>query len=171
MAGSAEFSEKDQEKTLELIGKLESDSFSDREAAMTELESLPASAVPWLDEMLGETGPSDIELRSRLKSVIRTLKKREAEVALNEGTQVKIKLEAARPGDVLAALSEAAGSALNMPNQHRCWADGSKKKFVFEGSYWDAVDELLKTFPMKSGDRELLSNSGCRMGRWRGRGL
>ena len=73
-----EFSDDQKEAALALIGQLEADKFADREAAMKELESLPAAALPWLGEMIEGTRPTEIELRSRLKSIVRTLKKRDA---------------------------------------------------------------------------------------------
>ncbi|MFT4546631.1 MAG: hypothetical protein ACI8XO_000475 [Verrucomicrobiales bacterium] len=162
-----EFSSGDEEEAMALIVKLEGETFIEREAAMTALEKLPASSLPWLGEMLELTGAKDVELRSRLKSILRTLKKRVAEKGLIEGTHVKIDLEAARPEDVLEALEEQVGSAFTNRQDLRGWMNGEKRKFTFEGSFWEAVDALMEEFPQQEAEREALSDSSYRMVRWR----
>ena len=147
------------------VGKLESDGFAQREAAVRALETLPRTALPWLEELIGATGPADLELRSRLKSIVRTLKRRDAELSLKEGTRVKIDLKAAKPGAVLEALKEEVGASLTGARATSIWGLEAAKDFSFEGSFWEAVDEMLRTYPPDSGERENLGGE-YRMGRW-----
>ena len=162
---SDEFLQADREEALALVGQLEADGFARREAALKALEALPITALPWLEELIDSAQPTDIELRSRLKSVVRTLKKRDAEVSLREGTQVKIDLKAAPPGDVLESLKEALGSSLTGDRAKSIWGKEVTADFSFEGSFWDAVDAMLETFPPEAGGRENLG-AEHRIGRW-----
>ena len=160
-----EFSDEDQEKALALVGQLEADSFAKREAAANALGNLPATALPWLEELVEATGPTDVELRGRLKKIIMALKKRESELTLRNGTQVKIDLKAAKPSAVLEALKDQVGSSLTGARASSIWAKEQAKDFSFEGSFWEAVDTLLEVYPPKTGGRENLGNE-YRIGRW-----
>ena len=160
-----QFSNADREEAVALVGQLEADGFAKREAALNALETLPITALPWLEELIASTRPTEIELRSRLKSVVRTLKKRDAEVALREGTQVKIDLKAATPGDILESFKDILGSSLTGVRAKSIWGKEVTADFSFEGSFWDAVDGLLETFPPEPGGRENLG-AEHRIGRW-----
>jgi hypothetical protein len=162
---AADFSDEEKEKAIVHVERLEAESFANREAAVNELKKLPSEALPWLEELIGATGPVDIDLRSRLKSVVRTLKKRSAEESLRSGTQVKIDLKDVEPDEVLAALKGSLGSSLTGTNTRGIWEKKTKNDFSFEGSFWEAVDAMLETFPPGRGEREDLSGE-YRMGHW-----
>ena len=160
-----EFSDDQKEAALALIGQLEADKFADREAAMKELESLPAAALPWLGEMIEGTRPTEIELRSRLKSIVRTLKKRDAQVSLKEGTQVTLAVQGGKPEEALQELQKQIGGSLSGRYVNRVWDKMPAQDIDFTGSYWEAVDELLEAFPPPEGGRENLGDS-YRFTRW-----
>ena len=162
---SLEFSDEEKEQALELIGKLEADGFAEREAAMKSLEALPASALPWLGEMVEAPRPTEIELRSRLKSIVRTLKKRDAQTSLKEGTKVMLKLDSAKPESALEALEKQIGSSLKSRYTNKIWDKIPPEDLEFEGTYWEAIDTILEAFPPPKGGREDLAKS-YRFTRW-----
>ena len=162
---AGEFSPGDQEKAERLVGQLGADSFAARVAAVKDLEGLPAEALPWLEGRIDRCGAAEVDLRSRLKSIARTLKKRTSEEQLRGGTKVKIDLKAAGPKDVLAALDEVAGMSLTGAGLGEIWEHEFEKDFSFEGSFWGAVDAMLESFPPADAIRENLG-AEYRLGRW-----
>ena len=161
-----EFSDEEKEKALKLIEQLEADSFADREAAVDELEKLPVSALPWLDEMIDHTRPTELELRSRLKSIVRSLKKRDAETSLRDGTATTVKLQGAQVDEFLEELELQNGSRLGRKGEGSIWKEKESKDIDFSGTYWEAVDHLFELFPPPAGEREAFSVSDYRFTSW-----
>ena len=160
------FSEAEQQKARELVKQLETGDFAGRAAAAAGLEALPLSAVPWLKEKIEAAGTTDVEVTIRLKAIVHAIEKREAERGVLEGTEVKIELEAAKPADILKALNQKVGSRLNGLSIAGYWETGLEAKdFSYEGSYWGAIDAMLKLFPPNKGGRENLGGE-YDMARW-----
>jgi hypothetical protein len=159
------FSKDDRVRAEALIPQLGGDSFAARVKAAKELEGLPAEAMPWLEARIDQCGADQVDLRTRLKAIARTLKKRGAEKMLRGGTQVAIDLKAAGPREVLDELTELAGISLTGANLGEVWDDEFAKDFTFNGSFWAAVDAMLEAFPPGEAVRENLG-ADYRMGRW-----
>ena len=104
VASGDELSAPQKERAGRLIEQLASDDFSARIAAGAELEALPVEALPLFEEAIERCGPGELDLRARLKSIVRKLKLRSSEALLRTGTPVKIDLKAAGPAEVLQAL-------------------------------------------------------------------
>ncbi|MGI9239339.1 MAG: hypothetical protein ACR2RV_00980, partial [Verrucomicrobiales bacterium] len=154
VSGDTEFDEPQQERAGNLVEQLASENFSARIAAAAELEDLPAEALPWLEEAIDRCGPGDLDLRSRLKAIVRKLKLRTSEELLRTGTQVEINLKAAGPGDVMESLQQAAGISLSGARASKIWDDQRERDFTFEGSYWGAVNAMMENFPPGEAVRE-----------------
>jgi len=165
-SAQADFPEDEKKRAVELLIQLDGDNFAEREAAKNELEQLPFSAVPWLEERIAETPITDIEFRSRLKSIVRSVSKREAELVLRQGSSVKIDLEKAKPEDVLKVLNSELEVSLSSVRSSSIWSSDDAKPFKFEGNYWGAVEKMLETFPPKEaeGREDLAKNQSS--SRW-----
>ena len=161
-----EFSDAQKKEAEALVAQLEADSFAEREAAADKLEKLPSGALPWLTEVVDGTPKTELELRSRLKSIIRSLKKKDAETGLRDGSKVVIKLEDAGPEDFIAELDLKTGSNLRVRRVKVDWGKAEPKNIDFEGSYWDAIDHLFELFPPQAGGREQFSDDDYRLSSW-----
>ena len=162
----SELSDDEKRKAEELIKQIEEGGFAEREAAVKELKKLPRTALPWLEEQVEATPVTDLEMRSRLKSIVRGIKKREAEQALREGSPVKFDLKDVKPEDVLKAVNEELEVALTHVKAGQIWDSTDKADFSYEGSYWGGVEQMLQAYSPKSatGREDLKKNQ--RMSRW-----
>ena len=163
-----EFSEAERERAASLVGQLDSEVFAEREAAVKELGKLSSAAVPWLEAQIAASGGiENIDRRSRLKAVVRSLKERRAVKDLRDGSRIKLNLEDASPEEVVRALDSAAGVRLTGVGGVEIWGDmaADRKGFSYSGNYWGAVDALIKAFPPGGGGREDLGNT-YRIVRW-----
>ncbi len=164
-ASGDELSAPQKERAGRLIEQLASDDFSARIAAGAELEALPVEALPLFEEAIERCEPGELDLRARLKSIVRKLKLRSSEALLRTGTPVKIDLKAADPAEVLQALRGAVGISLTGTRQREIWDDEAERDFSFDGSYWGAVDAMMTRFPPGLAVRENLG-AEYRLGRW-----
>ncbi len=131
-----------------MLSGLRSEDFAERQRAVAELGDLPLEAIPWVESRLETAGADgDAELRSQLAITMRRLQRRLERAQLENGSPVEIDLEAAGPDEVLAAVNALGSLPLFVLEPNRIWSGEKAADFRFSGSYWGAVDHLLRVFP------------------------
>jgi hypothetical protein len=137
------------EEAKKHIAVLTAEGFDERDAAAKALKEMDVTVLPWLKRFVADDASKlDAETRTTLVAVIKALDERNDGAVIQYGTPVKLALKEASATEVIAAIEKQAGFA---PPRYDA-ADTTKRDFTFEGSYWGALAEMAKIFPLKAAD-------------------
>ncbi len=126
-------------KIADLIGKLGSGDFEDREQATTELDRLGLQAL----EALKQAAKSeDAEIRRRAEDLIATIEKREASTLILKPTRVTLTLKDAPVDEAIAALRKQTGFAIRLHDPEGKTKPTRVTLELKDATFWDALDAL-----------------------------
>jgi len=125
-----------------LVRRLGSDAFTERDAAEAQLASLGPAAR---DQLLAATNSADPEVRLRAKNLLRRLKIDELWAA----SKVHCQVHEASAAATLATITEQTGNRVLAGDQYGAFRETFVDLEIAEGSFWEAIDSLCQ----RSGNR------------------
>jgi hypothetical protein len=125
-----------------LVRRLGSDAFTERDAAEAKLSSLWPAAR---DHLLAATTSADPEVRLRAKNLLRRLKIDELWAA----SKVRCHVHEASAAATLATITEQTGNRVLAGDQYGAFRETFVDLEIAEGSFWEAIDSLCQ----RSGNR------------------
>ncbi|MBI3831980.1 MAG: hypothetical protein HY291_20835 [Planctomycetes bacterium] len=149
------------------IARLDSTDFDERESALKKLQELDPAALPYLKSLVDSKRSLSEEVRGRLTMVVNALEAKRASGETVKGTTVSLRLSKAGPKEILQELAKQV-HAEPLPDFETRLPAEPAADFNFTGSYWEAIDQLLRLYPPKDNGkwtRENLAESRA-LNRW-----
>jgi hypothetical protein len=131
----------DSEKIAELVKKLGSDNFEDRESANKELDAIGA---PALEALRKAAKSEDAETRMRAEKLVKNIEKRLETARLLQPTMVRLKYKDLPVKDAIAELSKASGCNIVLHDPDNKIGDRKITIETPEISFWEALDRFCK---------------------------
>jgi len=137
------------ERVHELLTKLGSPKFAQREQAARELQALGPAVLPALRQALTVPG-GDSEVRHRIELLARKLEDQQLQATLLSAKRVRLNLKNATVAEALRELARQSGNAVDFSD----YGELAGRKITLdtgETTFWDALDRLCKEVGLAEG--------------------